>query len=86
MVSTSKSDPIAIIGAGVFGLTTALHLSSNGFTNVSVFERDNQVPARYSAGHDINKIVRAEYEDPWYTELTLVCPLFQNPHNHIAHN
>ncbi|CAK39420.1 hypothetical protein ASPNIDRAFT_180802 [Aspergillus niger ATCC 1015] len=71
MVSTSKSDPIAIIGAGVFGLTTALHLSSNGFTNVSVFERDNQVPARYSAGHDINKIVRAEYEDPWYTELTL---------------
>ncbi|OJJ72576.1 hypothetical protein ASPBRDRAFT_124168 [Aspergillus brasiliensis CBS 101740] len=87
MVSTSKSDPIAIIGAGVFGLTTALHLSSNGFTNVSVFERDNQVPARYSAGHDINKIVRAEYEDPWYTELTLQAiegwktPLYA-PHYH----
>ncbi|PYH88309.1 sarcosine oxidase [Aspergillus ellipticus CBS 707.79] len=83
----SKSDPIAIVGAGVFGLSAALQLSSSGYTNISVYERDTQVPARYSAGHDLNKIVRPEYEDPWYTKLTLQAiqgwktPLF-GPHFH----
>ncbi|PYH84750.1 sarcosine oxidase [Aspergillus uvarum CBS 121591] len=83
----SKSDPIVIIGAGVFGLSTALQLATEGYTDISVFERDDQVPGRFSAGYDINKIVRAEYEDPWYTELTLKAiagwktPLYA-PHYH----
>ncbi|OJJ88579.1 NAD(P)/FAD-dependent oxidoreductase [Aspergillus glaucus CBS 516.65] len=64
----SKSAPIAIIGAGVFGLSTALQLASDGYTNITVFEKDDQIPPRSSAGFDLNKIVRAEYEDPWYTE------------------
>lgn len=67
-----KSDPIIIVGAGAFGLSTALHLIRNGFTSVSVFDKDDQIPPRYSAANDLNKIVRAEYEDPFYTNLTIV--------------
>lgn len=67
-----KSAPIAIIGAGVFGLSTALQLASDSYTDITVFEKDDQIPSRSSAGYDLNKIVRAEYENPWYTELTIV--------------
>ncbi|KAF7595993.1 hypothetical protein BBP40_003772 [Aspergillus hancockii] len=83
----SKSAPIAIVGGGAFGLSTALHLSRDGYSNISVFEQDDQIPPRYSAANDINKIVRAEYEDPFYTELTMSAiaawktPLFA-PHFH----
>lgn len=68
----SKSDPIIIVGGGAFGLSSALHLTRSGFTNISVFERDEHIPPRYSAANDLNKIVRAEYEDPFYTDLTIV--------------
>jgi sarcosine oxidase/L-pipecolate oxidase len=34
-----KSAPILIIGAGVFGLSTALHLGQRGYTNVTVLDK-----------------------------------------------
>ncbi|BCS18274.1 NAD(P)/FAD-dependent oxidoreductase [Aspergillus puulaauensis] len=83
----SKSSPIHIVGGGAFGLSTALHLTKDGYTNITVFERDEQIPPRYSAANDLNKIVRAEYEDPFYTDLTVKAisawktPLFA-PHFH----
>ncbi|KAJ5131032.1 FAD dependent oxidoreductase [Penicillium bovifimosum] len=83
----SKRDPIIIVGGGAFGLSTALHLTRSGFTDISVFERDDHIPPRYSAANDLNKIVRAEYEDPFYTDLTIKAiaawktPLFA-PHFH----
>ncbi|KZL82593.1 sarcosine oxidase [Colletotrichum incanum] len=67
----SKSDPIIIVGAGAFGLSTAYHLSLAGYTDISVFDRHEQIPPRDSAANDINKIFRAEYEDPFYTNLTI---------------
>lgn len=67
-----KSAPICIVGAGVFGLSTAHHLVKQGYTNISVFECDNEIPSKFSAVLDLNKIVRAEYEDPFYTDLALV--------------
>lgn len=70
-----RNEPIIVVGAGAFGLSTVFHLSQAGYTNISVFEQDSQVPPRQSAANDINKIVRAEYEDPFYTELTVVCPM-----------
>jgi hypothetical protein len=76
----SKSDPIIIVGGGAFGLSTALHLTRSGFTNISVYEKDDQIPPRYSAANDLNKIVRAEYEDPFYTDLTIVSYFLQPPH------
>ena len=34
-----KAAPIAIIGAGVFGLSSAIHLVKRGYKNVTVFDR-----------------------------------------------
>ena len=68
-----RREPIAIIGGGAFGLSTALELSRNGYTNITVFEKDEEIPSRWSAANDLNKIARAEYEDDWYTDLAIVC-------------
>ncbi|KUL89502.1 hypothetical protein ZTR_04289 [Talaromyces verruculosus] len=83
----SKKSSIIIIGGGAFGLSTALHLVQNGYENITVFEQGDQIPARQSAANDLNKIVRAEYEDPFYTDLAIKAveawktPLFA-PHFH----
>ncbi|KAL4927662.1 NAD(P)/FAD-dependent oxidoreductase [Aspergillus undulatus] len=83
----SKSSSILIVGGGAFGLSTALHLTQAGYTNIMVLEQDDQIPPRWSAANDLNKIVRAEYEDPFYTDLTIKAirawktPLFA-PHFH----
>jgi sarcosine oxidase/L-pipecolate oxidase len=68
----SKQSPINIVGGGAWGLSTALHLNSAGHSDITVFDRGEKVPSRFSAAWDINKIVRAEYEDPFYTDLALV--------------
>ncbi|KAK7413781.1 hypothetical protein QQX98_007348 [Neonectria punicea] len=62
---------ILIVGAGTFGLSTALELAQNGYRNVTVLDRASEIPSSYSAGCDLNKIVRAEYEDGFYTDLAL---------------
>jgi sarcosine oxidase/L-pipecolate oxidase len=67
-----KNCPIVIVGAGAFGLSTALHLVQDGYDNITVFDRGGQIPADHSAANDLNKIVRAEYEDPFYTDLAIV--------------
>ncbi|CAM1507803.1 Fc.00g046510.m01.CDS01 [Cosmosporella sp. VM-42] len=66
-----KTAPIAILGAGAWGLSTALHFIEAGYTNITVFERDERIPSQYSAAYDLNKIIRAEYEDSFYTDLVL---------------
>ncbi|KAJ4213261.1 hypothetical protein NW759_011103 [Fusarium solani] len=70
-MSIPKSEPILIVGVGAFGLSTVLHLLEAGFKDITVLDRDDEVPSRFSAANDINKIVRAEYEDDFYTDLTL---------------
>lgn len=42
-----KSDRIVIIGAGVFGLSTALHLALRGYKNVTVFDRHDYDETKY---------------------------------------
>jgi sarcosine oxidase/L-pipecolate oxidase len=69
----SKNEAIAIIGGGAFGLSTAFELSNQGYTNITVFEKDAEIPSRWSAANDLNKIMRAEYQDDFYTELAVVC-------------
>ncbi|KAH8680436.1 FAD dependent oxidoreductase [Ilyonectria robusta] len=64
-------ESILIVGAGTFGLSTALDLAQNGYRHITVLDRAPEIPSSYSAGCDLNKIVRAEYEDGFYTDLAL---------------
>jgi sarcosine oxidase/L-pipecolate oxidase len=81
----SKSDPVAIVGGGAFGLSTALELSNKGYTNITVFEKDEDIPSRWSAANDLNKIMRAEYEDKFYTNLAVVSDETCLPHSAMEH-
>ncbi|KAL1955447.1 hypothetical protein VTO42DRAFT_8540 [Malbranchea cinnamomea] len=75
----NKDDSINIIGAGIFGLSTALYLARRGYTKVTVFDRQQYDQTRYSyfngcdgASADINKIIRAAYgTQTEYQSLTL---------------
>ncbi|KAH7159548.1 FAD dependent oxidoreductase [Dactylonectria estremocensis] len=65
---TSKTAPIVIVGAGVFGLSTAIHLAERGYTNVKILDKQAYHESQYSydkgcdaASADINKIIRAAY-------------------------
>lgn len=71
-MSSEKDAPIAIIGAGCWGLSSAYHLCKQGYTNITVFDRASQLPSQYSAANDLNKIVRAQYDDDFYTDLGIV--------------
>jgi shikimate 5-dehydrogenase len=68
-----SSESVLILGAGCFGLATAHHLASNGHKNITVLEKGQSVPSSFSAAYDLNKVIRAEYADPFYTDLSLVC-------------
>ncbi|PCD24801.1 hypothetical protein AU210_013916 [Fusarium oxysporum f. sp. radicis-cucumerinum] len=76
---SSKSSPIVVVGAGVFGLSTALHLAERGYTNVKVLDKQPYHESQYSydkgcdaASADINKIIRAAYgKEIWYQNLAL---------------
>ncbi|KAF9228404.1 FAD dependent oxidoreductase [Gyrodon lividus] len=65
----SKTSKILIIGAGTFGLSTALHLLKRGYRDVTVLDRAAEVPAVDAASTDINKVVRSCYGDIFYTRL-----------------
>ena len=66
--------PIAdylIIGAGVFGASTAYHLSkAHPSAKITLVDR-TPFPCPKGASYDINKIVRADYRDVFYTKLAL---------------
>ncbi|KUI55311.1 L-saccharopine oxidase [Cytospora mali] len=79
---------ILIIGAGTFGLSTAYHLARSGYKSITVLEKGDAIPSPLTAANDLNKIIRAEYEDPYYTGLALEAmhewttnPVF-SPHYH----
>ncbi|KAI5305699.1 hypothetical protein KEM56_003591 [Ascosphaera pollenicola] len=67
-MALSKSEPIVIVGAGIFGLSTALHLARRGYTDVTVLDKNEYNKTHYSylngcdaASADINKIIRSAY-------------------------
>ncbi|KAI0042630.1 FAD dependent oxidoreductase [Auriscalpium vulgare] len=64
-----KQDKILIVGAGCFGISTAYHLLARGFTDVTVIDRSDILPAPDAASTDLNKVVRTSYSDPYYTQL-----------------
>ncbi|KAH7125763.1 putative sarcosine oxidase [Dendryphion nanum] len=74
----SKSAPVIIVGAGIFGLSTALHLARRGYIDVTVFDKQPYHNTLYSyflgcdaASADLNKIIRSGYgSQSEYQELT----------------
>ena len=73
MASANEIKPsILIVGAGCFGLATAYHLASSGYPDITVLEKGDTVPSGFSAAFDLNKVIRAEYADNFYTDLSLV--------------
>jgi sarcosine oxidase / L-pipecolate oxidase len=51
----SKDEDVIIVGAGCFGISTAYHLLQRGFTNVTVLDRSEKLPAPDAASSDLNK-------------------------------
>jgi sarcosine oxidase/L-pipecolate oxidase len=63
-----------IVGAGVFGASTALHLKrSKPQARVTLIDRLLPNPA--AASSDLSKIIRADYADIFYMELALEAQL-----------
>ena len=60
-----------IVGAGVFGSSTAYHLiKALPSASVTLIDR-SPFPCPLAASYDVNKIVRADYGDKFYMELAL---------------
>lgn len=91
VIMPTKDSPIAIAGSGAWGLSTALHFLNDGYTNITVLDRAESIPSPYSAACDLNKIVRPEYEDSFYTNLALKAiqgwqtPLFGPYYHHTGY-
>ncbi|KAL8748414.1 MAG: hypothetical protein Q9184_007320 [Pyrenodesmia sp. 2 TL-2023] len=69
-MSTSGADYL-IVGGGVFGASTALHLSKlKPSASVVLIDR-TPFPCPIAASYDINKAVRTDYEDLFYCRLGL---------------
>jgi sarcosine oxidase/L-pipecolate oxidase len=64
----SHDDPIVIVGAGVFGLSTALELCQRGYKNITVLDR-MLPPVPDGSSVDISRIIRYDYSDPFYMKL-----------------
>jgi sarcosine oxidase/L-pipecolate oxidase len=54
----SRNERIVIVGAGCFGISTAYHLLQRGFTDVTVLDRSERLPAPDAASTDLNKSER----------------------------
>lgn len=71
MASSASKKKVIIVGAGAFGLSTALHLQRHHQDNVDVLLLDSgSFPSIDSAsGNDTSRAVRMDYADPFYAHL-----------------
>lgn len=63
-----KDESILIIGAGVFGLSTALALQQRGYSNLTVVDR-YMPPVPDGSSNDISRVIRSDYSDEFYSKL-----------------
>ncbi|KAI8625007.1 sarcosine oxidase [Xylariaceae sp. FL1651] len=66
----TASSSYMIVGAGVFGASTALHLART-LPNAKITLVDQQRPNQAAASSDLNKVIRADYDDIVYMQLGL---------------
>lgn len=60
---------VLVAGCGVFGLSTCMELKSRGY-NVIAFDV-HKVPSSWAASCDINKVIRAMYDDKDYCKMAI---------------
>ncbi|KAM0435992.1 hypothetical protein ACHAPT_002884 [Fusarium lateritium] len=67
---TSPVSSVIIVGAGVFGLSSALHLQQRGYRNIKIFDKQDYHASAYSpfnggdsASSDSHKVIRSAYGD-----------------------
>ncbi|OQV05766.1 Fungal Zn2-Cys6 binuclear cluster domain-containing protein [Cladophialophora immunda] len=63
-----KEDRIVIVGAGIFGLSTAHKLAQEGYQNILVLDR-HLPPTPDASSSDISRVVRFDYADEDYLSL-----------------
>ncbi|EME86329.1 uncharacterized protein MYCFIDRAFT_45479 [Pseudocercospora fijiensis CIRAD86] len=70
---TSNNKSYVIVGAGVFGVSTAYHLKKQyPNADITIVDRDAyDADSRVAASWDWNKVVRADYDDIVYCQLAL---------------
>ncbi|KAK9799163.1 putative FAD dependent oxidoreductase domain-containing protein [Seiridium cardinale] len=64
----SKDEHVLIVGAGVFGLSTALELKKRGYHHVTVLD-PYLPPVLDGSSVDISRVIRADYADPLYGKM-----------------
>jgi len=72
MANASPAQHILIIGAGEFGLSTALSLLSRSAykgSRITIVDSSSQLPNPSGSSVDANRIVRADYADVLYSRL-----------------
>ncbi|PPJ59633.1 hypothetical protein CBER1_01149 [Cercospora berteroae] len=70
MATSQEEKTILIVGAGVFGASTAYHLASQlqDASRITVIDQTPPSPDP-AASTDINKIIRADYSSAFYANL-----------------
>ncbi|KAJ6782245.1 hypothetical protein PWT90_04154 [Aphanocladium album] len=70
-MTSATDDKFLIVGAGVFGAATALELRKRLPASQVTLLDSGPFPNPTSASADVNKIIRADYPDPFYMALAL---------------
>lgn len=84
MASNTQTCDILIVGAGVYGLSTAIELKSrHKEAKITVLD-PGPVPHRHAASTDISKVIRMDYgTDELYVEMMVCrgrkCPIKREP-------
>ncbi|KAL2756038.1 hypothetical protein ACRALDRAFT_2106189 [Sodiomyces alcalophilus JCM 7366] len=79
MANFNEAKTVLIVGAGNFGAATALYLATHHKDKAVTLVDKTDLANPCAASHDINKIVRDEYDDPLYMRLMLeAMPLWRS--------
>lgn len=81
-VPPSKSDAIVVVGAGIFGLSTVIHLAERGYTNVTLIDKQPYEKTLYSyfEGCDAASAGKLNFLVGFHHCRLTMCPRHQQDH------